>query len=148
MDEGSPMDMTKVYKIKYAVNLLPAIGEYIQPENKELGTEKNVMNQDINLMGICNESEELEIYETQSIQQLIQFKWDTYAYNHHIIGVTFHGFHMLSLVIYINIAYILNYKDLEYQRYFLIPILVSLVYPTYYEFKQLFRDGWGYFDDV
>ena len=64
MDEGSPMDMTKVYKIKYAVNLLPAIGEYIQPENKELGTEKNVMNQDINLMGICNESEELEIYET------------------------------------------------------------------------------------
>jgi hypothetical protein len=38
MDEGQAMDMTKVYKIKYCVNLLPAIGEYIQPESKEQGT--------------------------------------------------------------------------------------------------------------
>jgi len=66
---------------------------------------------------------------------MIQFKWDTYAYKHHKIGVTFHGFHMLSLVIYINIAYILNYKSHEFQRWFLIPIGVSLIYPTYYEFK-------------
>jgi len=107
------------------------------------------MNEGINLMGICNESDELEIYETQAIQQLIQFKWDTYAYNHHIIGVTFHGFHMLSLIVYINISYILNYnQDPKFQRWFVIPILVSLIYPSYYEFKQVFRDGWGYFDDV
>jgi len=30
-----PMDMTKVYKIKYCVNLLPAIGEYIKPKQIE-----------------------------------------------------------------------------------------------------------------
>lgn len=65
------MDMTKVYKIKYCVNLLPTIGEYIRPADKELGIQKQLMNEDINLMGICNESEELEIYETQAIQQLI-----------------------------------------------------------------------------
>ena len=35
MDEGQAMDMTKVYKIKYCVNLLPAIGEYIRPANAE-----------------------------------------------------------------------------------------------------------------
>lgn len=143
------MDMTKVYKIKYCVNLLPTIGEYIRPADKELGIQKQLVNEDINLMGICNESEELEIYETQAIQQLIQFKWDTYAYNHHIIGVTFHGFHMLSLVVYINMTYILNYnRDPDFQKWFVIPIAVSLIYPTFYEFKQVLKDPTGYFEDI
>jgi len=30
---------------------------------------------------------------------------------------------------------------------FLLPIAISLCYPTYYEFKQVFRDGLGYFLD-
>ena len=55
---------------------------------------------------------------------------------------------MLSLIVYINIAYILNYKDQEFQRWFVIPIAVSLIYPTFYEFKQVLRDGLGYFDDI
>jgi hypothetical protein len=65
MNEG-PMDMTKVYKIKYCVNLLPAIGEYIRPksDDEKVLTPKTVMNEGINLMGICNESDELEIYDT------------------------------------------------------------------------------------
>lgn len=60
--------MTKIYKIRYSVNLLPTIGEYIRPENSETGQERCVMNEGINLMGVCNESEELEIYDTQNIQ--------------------------------------------------------------------------------
>ena len=37
MDENQQMDMTKIYKIRYSVNLLPTIGEYIRPENVETG---------------------------------------------------------------------------------------------------------------
>ena len=59
-----------------------------------------------------------------------------------------HGFHFLALVIYINITYIQNLKTHEWQRQFLWPIALSLCYPTYYEFKQVFRDGLGYFMDL
>ena len=34
MDEHAHIDMTKIYKVKYSVNLLPCIGEYIKAENK------------------------------------------------------------------------------------------------------------------
>ena len=31
-DDGKEMDMSKVYKIRYQVNLLPTIGEYVKAE--------------------------------------------------------------------------------------------------------------------
>ena len=64
MDDNQQMDMTKIYKIRYSVNLLPTIGEYIRPGNSEIEQKRCVMNEGINLMGVCNESDELEIYET------------------------------------------------------------------------------------
>lgn len=36
-DEKPALDMTKVYKIKYSVNLLPIIGPYVIAENRETG---------------------------------------------------------------------------------------------------------------
>ena len=69
------MDMTKVYKVKYSVNLLPSIGEYIRPEDVEKGEKRQVMNEGCHLMGEFVDSEELNIFETQTVLQYIEFKW-------------------------------------------------------------------------
>jgi hypothetical protein len=66
-DDAKDMDMTKVYKVKYSVNLLPTIGEYIRPANKEKGEERKVMNEGCHLMGFCVDSDELDIFETVTI---------------------------------------------------------------------------------
>ena len=46
-DSKEEVDMTKVFKIRYSVNLIPTIGEYIRPENLGKGEEKLMMNEGI-----------------------------------------------------------------------------------------------------
>jgi hypothetical protein len=58
------IDTSKVYKIKYSVNLLPIIGEHIIDKDEKNGGEKTYLNSDVNFMGLLNETEELVIYET------------------------------------------------------------------------------------
>lgn len=65
-------------------------------------------NTDASLMGLISGTEELEIYGAQTIQELIQFKWENYAFKHHVVGCTAHLFYMLILIIYTNLIYIKN----------------------------------------
>ena len=43
------MDSTKVYKIKYSINLLPSIGEFVKQRNT-----KEIKNEGVALMDVCN----------------------------------------------------------------------------------------------
>ena len=71
-DGGSvTIDTSKVYKIKYSVNILPGIGEHIVDEDPTNEGEKTFYNTDVNFMGLLNASEELEIYDTTTIRELI-----------------------------------------------------------------------------
>ena len=56
---GGEIDMGKVYKIKYQVNLLPQIGEYIKQDEK--GNSKT-MNEGKSFMTLCKETSELNIF--------------------------------------------------------------------------------------
>jgi hypothetical protein len=51
-------------------------------------------------------TEELDIFGTTSVQQLIELKWEEYALFHHMIGCLFHFLYLVILIIYINIIYI------------------------------------------
>ena len=67
---GEVIDVSKVFKIKYSVNILPGVGEYIidkDPENKENPGGKSMFNLDTNLLGLISETEELEIFGTKTI---------------------------------------------------------------------------------
>lgn len=57
------IDNSKIYKIKYSVNLLPLIGEYI------VKTEEGMQfyNTDVAFMQMLNQSDELEVYSTDTI---------------------------------------------------------------------------------
>ena len=81
-DDFAPLDIEdmtnkKIYKIKYKVNLLPVIGAYFYKHDNPYTKEKvrEVRNDDINFLGTCTESDELELFSAESIQELIEFKW-------------------------------------------------------------------------
>ena len=68
--ESSSVDLSKIYKIRYSVNLLPIVGQHIIDRDFYTGKklEKKQINDEINLMGFFEESEELEIYNTEIVQ--------------------------------------------------------------------------------
>ena len=76
--EGAKLDTSKVYKIKYAINLLPILGYYMRKnECMYSGAQKiEKVNTDVNILSLCSESDEIEMFEAESIQDLIAFKWD------------------------------------------------------------------------
>ena len=41
--EASDVDATKVYKIRYSINLLPQIGEYVDEQGEIVNSDENLM---------------------------------------------------------------------------------------------------------
>jgi hypothetical protein len=74
-------DSTKVYKIKYSINMLPYIGTYLHKEIDPYTKEetREMANEDVNLLSICNESDELEMFSSESLMDCIEFKWKQYG---------------------------------------------------------------------
>ena len=68
-EDGQPVtiDTSKVYKIKYSVNILPGIGLFVVDKDPENEGKKTFYNTDVTFMGLLNSSEELEIYDTSTI---------------------------------------------------------------------------------
>ena len=69
------------------------------------------VNEEVSLMSLCGDTEELEIFETMSVMQVIQFKWDKYGRNHHLMGCLMHIFYTLILIIYVNTSYLEESED-------------------------------------
>ena len=86
-------------KIKYSVNLLAQASMYISEGKDGLN---EYFNEDVSLMTICGDTEELEVFETDALQQVIQFKWDKYGKNHHLLGCIMHLFYTLIIIIYVK----------------------------------------------
>ena len=97
------IDKQKVYKIKYSVNLLAQIDMHVI-QNKDGSTHFD--NEGVSLMHLCQDTEELEIFDTPSLQQVIQYKWDTYGRQHHVLGCAMHMLYTLILIIYVKNAYL------------------------------------------
>jgi hypothetical protein len=54
-EAGKPLDSSKIFKIKYSINLLPQFGFYI-------GKERTLYNKKIDLMRLFSTTEELSIF--------------------------------------------------------------------------------------
>jgi len=66
-NEGEEIDVDKVFKIKYSINILPGVGEYIIDSDPENGGRKTLVNTTANLLGLISGTEELSIFETKTI---------------------------------------------------------------------------------
>lgn len=90
-------------------------------------------NEDKSLMNMCQNSEELELFESQAIQDVIDFKWNTFAYKIHMVGCFFHFWYMTILIIYINAIYIKNVSAND--KIFQILLIFGIIYPMWYDFS-------------
>ena len=59
-------------------------------------------------MDIICDSNELDLFNCDVVQDLIHFKWSNLGKRWHLIGCFFHFFYMGILMYYINIVYVLN----------------------------------------
>ena len=94
---------TKI-KVRYTINLLPMIGEYIVQDSNG----KKAINENIDFMGLCEDSDQLDIFETESIKELIQYKWNNFGRKFHMFGCLMHFVYMATISLYVLEVYINN----------------------------------------
>lgn len=105
MDIFDDEDDGKIFKIIYKVNLVPQIGLHVI-QNEEGKNE--FVNMGVSLMDLCENSEDIDVFLSTSIQEVIEFKWRRYARRWHSIGCFFHMFYMGMLFAYNDFVYAEN----------------------------------------
>lgn len=107
-------------------------------------------NDSINLLEECANSEELSIFETDTLKDLIEFKWNQYGYLFHLGGFLIHAVYVLMLFVYTDMVYIngsskaLDNDDFKTRFHSLLIVLLTLIiYPLLYEIIQMFKGGLG-----
>jgi hypothetical protein len=91
------------------------------------------------MMQICEDTEELEIFDTNVIQDLITFKWKIYGLQHHLWGLIMHFLYTFMIIIYVIEVYQKPQND--YTGVYTLLLLLGIVYPLQYETRQLFHVG-------
>ena len=158
-----------MYKIKYSINMLPYIGMYLHKSTDPYTKEetREMANEDVNLLGLCSESDELEMFGSESLQDCIEFKWAQYGQNWHFMGFFLHLVYIIILIMYTDFVYIkkaenveiagtdgadalpgtaeieVEHNDDESLRNFSIILLAGIIYPLVYETVQMFKGGIG-----
>ena len=126
----------KVYKIKYILNLLPGVN---------YGDEEDMME-------ILSETDELGIFRTKVVYDLVEFKWNAYGKNVHYLGAFLHLCYNVVFFIYVNEVYIGRNFNAQYNLCW--AMLILLIYPMVYDMLQLCKQGpveyfgefWNYLD--
>jgi hypothetical protein len=113
------------------------MGEHIV-EDKATG-KKTFKNEGTFLMELWVEAEELEIFSSETVIDLLEFKWAEFGRNFHLFGCVMHFMYMTLLFVYIDQIYV-NF-NLSLQLYFNLGLLVGLIYPMFYEAYQIYRLG-------
>lgn len=54
------------------------------------------------MMRIITQSEELDIFNTESMTDLIEFKWETFGMSHHLVGCLMHMLQIIILIVYVD----------------------------------------------
>lgn len=106
----SKVDKSKIFKIKYDLNLIPQIGSYIRVR----GGVNEYINENTSIMKLCTESNEFEIFNSPTINDYIQFKWQTFGKRFHSVGSAAHLMYVVVLIMYNSSVYIqnvINYRE-------------------------------------
>lgn len=134
-------DNSKVFKIKYSINLLPQVDFHITNDGEHI-------NDHISFMSLCSDSEEIEIFQTDSLQQLIEFKWVSYGRFHHFFGCMMHLFYTGIFALYVNNA-CLKENEKWINNIYAAFLLLGILYPMVYDMAQMYKAGISvYFSDT
>lgn len=111
------------------------------------------MHEGVSLTSLFQETEEVEIFDADCIQETIQYKWDTYGMRFHIFGFFMHCLYVLVVNIFVAVSYLEENKEGS-GRIYVILLAIGILYPWIYDFTQMCRSGladylsdpWNYAD--
>ena len=90
-------------------------------------------------MEIISATEEFDIFNTDALQNYIEFKWNRVGKNHHAFGAMLHLVYLVYLCIYINNIYIeagfqgKKNKDAAAKNSESLIFIIAVLYPLAYE---------------
>lgn len=122
-DKASTRDNERIYKIKYCLNILPSMNEKSEHDLME---------------ALCN-TEELDIFATDSIRTMINYKWATYGFNSHCLGCIVHICYIVVVVLFISDTYLYKKEDFPKDELhlarpgYMVTLAVLLLYPLAYD---------------
>ena len=90
-------------------------------------------------MDLIAESDEIELFDSQQIIDVISFKWECYGRDHHIFGSLMHFLYVLLFVLYVNFVYL--HKEGGNHVIYTLILAVGIIYPWIYDLIQLIGDG-------
>lgn len=118
----------RVFKIKYTLNILPSI---------------NLDEDDDTLMNAVCRSPSLEIFDSKALEDLLSYKWNTYAKYLHHAGLISHLIYTIVFSIFVCETYV--YKEQPYEKILYLCMLLCLLYPLSYDMTQLKKQGLKYY---
>lgn len=101
--------------------------------------------EDTKLMDMLGDTDQIELFRTKVIEDLIHFKWYSYARNIHFLFATIHMLYTFTFCAYVNETYLLHNK--EHRKQLLAILTVCLLCAMMYDFRQMFKQGMDYFLD-
>ena len=100
------------------------MSEYI---DKNPASGNSIINNGISTIALVKQTKELEVFDSLTIQQVIQFKWLMYARRPHIMTFLKMTLYSIVLIFYVNFVYIIN--DSPAKRPLELVLLIALIYP-------------------
>lgn len=79
--------------------------------------------------------DDLEIFDCQAIDVILEYKWKNYARKIHLIGLMFHLVYVLFFSWYVSSRFV--YHDDHYDTVINSVMTISLMYPLVYDMTQL-----------
>lgn len=132
--EGKDVGGEQVFKIKYSINLLPSIAIYINKHQNPDGSEEfTVENEDVSIVSLFQDTEEDEIFEASCVQEVIEYKWETFGMRFHCFGFIMHIVYVVALNIYVAASYQVENTKAQNDVYVII-LCFGILYPWIYDF--------------
>jgi len=103
IDEDDPENAGKIFKVVYKINLLPMIDLHVA---KDKNGERIVVNEGFSFLKDCIGGDEIEVFSIANMQDLIEFKWTSFALSFHTLGFYLHLFYISVLTVYTHVIYI------------------------------------------
>jgi hypothetical protein len=115
------------------------------------------------LMEAIIRSDENAIFTSEAVSDMVDYKWETYAFHRHMIGAFFHVIYLACLLAYIKHTFLIipthdamgNIQMPNCSIKYMYILFGCLIYPTFYDGTQCvkqgadyFKDGWNYLDMV
>ena len=104
------------------------------------------------MLELCGSTSELEVFDSQTLAQVIDFKWKAYARNFMYMGCFFHFFYIFTISV--NVVEVFERVQTKNNALYQLLLGCGIVYPLLYDSAQLYYGGfknyfstfWNYTD--